>query len=159
MGEEWVSLRGGERGGFACACDLIVAAGWALFRRRFFLRLPFGLDQFVALKAASLAVRRNLRAGAAVLRTELSGISADSGDLIAVTDSSVALRAARGFGVVCAAPSGSQVVLDDSLLSRPLDDPEIERPRKKLWKDGQQVETHNQVSGFRFQVPGSRDRS
>src|SRR5262247_2059255 len=41
--------------------------------------------------------------------------------------------------------------LDDSLLSRPLDDPEIERPRKKLRKDGHQVETHNQMSVFSFQ--------
>src|SRR5262249_19099533 len=39
---------------------------------------------------------------------------------------------------------------DDSLLSRALDDPEIERPREKLRKDGQQVKAHNRwlvVSG------------
>src|SRR5215813_7282825 len=41
--------------------------------------------------------------------------------------------------------------LDDSLLSRPIDNPEIERPRKKLRKDSQQVETHNQFSVFSFQ--------
>ena len=40
--------------------------------------------------------------------------------------------------------------LDDSLLSRPLDDPEIERPAKKLRKDGQQVKTHVQM--FRCQM-------
>ena len=35
------------------------------------------------------------------------------------------------------------IPVDDSLLPRPLDDPEIERPREELWKDGQQVKTHN----------------
>src|SRR5262245_50289010 len=47
--------------------------------------------------------------------------------------------------------------LDDSLLPRPPDDPEIERPRKELRKDGQQVETHNQMSDVRCQMSVKSD--
>ena len=65
---------------------------------------------------ATVESRRQLQAAATVLAGELAAISADAGDLVAATDSSVTLRALRGFGVVCAVSPG-QVVLDDSLLS------------------------------------------
>ena len=50
MGEQWVSLRSGQRGGLALAGDLIVAPGGALVEGGFFFRLPFGFDKFVALE-------------------------------------------------------------------------------------------------------------
>lgn len=80
--------------------------------------LLLAASRLVRSEAAALSVRRNVRAGAAVLRAELSGVSADSGDLLALSDSAVMIRAARGFGVLCAPPSGTRVVLDDSLLSQ-----------------------------------------
>jgi prepilin-type N-terminal cleavage/methylation domain-containing protein len=79
--------------------------------------LLLATSRLVRSEAAALSVRRNVRTGAAVLRAELSAVSADSGDLLAVSDSAVLLRAARGFGALCATPAGSRVVLDDSLLS------------------------------------------
>ena len=68
-------------------------------------------------ESSLLDVRRNVRAAAGVLRAELQGVSADAGDLLAISDSAVTLRAQRGFGVVCAPPGVSSIVLDDSLLS------------------------------------------
>lgn len=68
--------------------------------------------------AASRALRQNLRAAAAVLRAELEADAPGAGDLLAVSDSDVALRAQRLFGVVCAVPGPGLLVLDDSLLSQ-----------------------------------------
>jgi hypothetical protein len=68
-------------------------------------------------ESAALASRRSLQAAAAVLRSELAALSGEAGDLVAVTESTLTLRAMRGFGVVCAAPAGQRIVLDDSLLS------------------------------------------
>jgi hypothetical protein len=44
--------------------------------------------------------------------------------------------------------------LNDPLLPRAFDNSKIERPREEFREDCQQVETHYQVSGFRFQVSG-----
>ncbi|MFI5214259.1 MAG: type II secretion system protein [Gemmatimonadales bacterium] len=67
--------------------------------------------------AASVAVRQNVRAAAALLRAELLGVSVRAGDLLAISDSAVALRATRALGFVCASISGTTVVLGDSLFS------------------------------------------
>lgn len=84
-------------------------------------------------EAAAREVRLNVRAGAAVLRAELQALA--PGDLIEVTDSSLRMRAWRGFGVVCAPPSGSRVVLDDALLSllRAVDPT---RDSARVWVEG-----------------------
>jgi hypothetical protein len=68
-------------------------------------------------ESSALDVRRNVRAVAGVLRAELQGVSAEAGDLLAISDSALTLRAQRGFGVVCAPPGASTIVLDDSLIS------------------------------------------
>lgn len=68
-------------------------------------------------ESSALDVRRNVRTVAGVLRAELQGASAEAGDLLAISDSALTLRAQRGFGVVCAPPGASGIVLDDSLLS------------------------------------------
>jgi len=64
-----------------------------------------------------IALRQNVRAAAAVLRSELQGVSADAGDLVRMSDSALALRATRAFGFVCAPPAPGAVVLDDTTLS------------------------------------------
>ena len=56
MGEQWISLGGGERGGLALARDLIVAAGGALVQGGFCFRLPFGFDEFVAFETAERGI-------------------------------------------------------------------------------------------------------
>ena len=67
-------------------------------------------------EAAKVAVRQNVRAAAALLRAELLGVSARAGDLLAISDSAIALRATRALGFVCAT-SGTTIVLGDSLFS------------------------------------------
>jgi prepilin-type N-terminal cleavage/methylation domain-containing protein len=67
--------------------------------------------------SAALAVQRNVRVAALVLRAELHGLSAAAGDLLAISDSALALRVMRGTGFLCAAPANGAVVLDDSLSS------------------------------------------
>lgn len=68
-------------------------------------------------EAASVAVRQNVRAAAALLRAELLGVSASAGDLLAISDSAIAVRATRALGFVCAGISGATIVLGDSLFS------------------------------------------
>ena len=68
-------------------------------------------------ESATVAVRQNVRAAAAVLRADLLGVSARGGDLLALSDSAFTLRATRGFGFLCASPSGGAVILWDSLFS------------------------------------------
>jgi len=68
-------------------------------------------------ESSALEVRRNLRAATQVLRAEFQSASAEAGDLLAMSDSALTLRAQRGFGIVCALPAASAIVLDDSLLS------------------------------------------
>jgi len=67
--------------------------------------------------SAALAVQRSVRVAAQVLRAELHGLSAAAGDLLAISDSALALRAMRGTMFVCAAPANGAIVLDDSLSS------------------------------------------
>ena len=108
-------MNGGTRGmtlvecaiGMAAAGVITAATGALLLAG---MRLARG-------ESAALASRRSLQAAAAVLRSELSALAAEAGDLVAVTESTLTLRAMRGFGVVCAAPAGQRIVLDDSLLS------------------------------------------
>jgi prepilin-type N-terminal cleavage/methylation domain-containing protein len=88
--------------------SIILAAVWALL-----------LAGWRTARAASAttAVRQGVRAAATVLGEELLGVSAGAGDILAISDSSLALRTTRGMGFLCAGPAGSAVVLSDSLLS------------------------------------------
>lgn len=75
-------------------------------------------SRMVRAESASLDMRRNVRAAGDVLRAELQSASAPAGDLLSLSDSALTLRAQRGFGIVCATPVASSIVLDDSLLSQ-----------------------------------------
>ena len=70
--------------------------------------------RYARFATATRGVRQNLRAGAAVLRAELEPLG--NADLVAVSDSSIVIRALRGFGVVCAPPAANVLLLDDSTL-------------------------------------------
>lgn len=75
-------------------------------------------QRFSRAEAAARGLRQNLRAVSAVLRAELEPLAPEAGDLVRISDSSVTLRAARSWGIVCAVHAASGVVvLDDSLLS------------------------------------------
>lgn len=93
--------------GMAAAGAVTAAAGALLLTG---LRAARGIT-------ATVESRRQLQVAASVLAAELAAISAEAGDLVAASESSVTLRALRGFGVTCAGPVGQRLVLDDSLLS------------------------------------------
>ena len=59
--------------------------------------------RYVARHRARLEARRAVAAVAGVLRAELEGVAFRHGDAIAVSDSSVRIRAGRGGGAVCGA--------------------------------------------------------
>ena len=88
--------------------SVVLAAVWAL------LLAGWRISRAAA---AATATREGVRATATILYGELSGTSAATGDLIAISDSALVLRATRGLGVLCADPVGSSVVLSDSLFS------------------------------------------
>ncbi len=88
--------------------SIVLAAVWALLLAGW---------QTARAAAATTAVRQGVRAAATVLGEELRGVAAGAGDILAISDSAVALRASRGLGFLCAGPTGSAVVLGDSLLS------------------------------------------
>lgn len=93
----------------ALAAVVVAALAGALFRgQRFYGAQPQVLD-----------VRRNLRAIAQTLQEELRGLDPDDGDLIAVSDTAVTLKAGRAFGIVCGPPdmSLSRLTLANARLS------------------------------------------
>jgi prepilin-type N-terminal cleavage/methylation domain-containing protein len=75
-------------------------------------------QRFSRASAATRGLRQNLRAAAAVLRAELASSSPAAGDLHAISDSAVTLRAVRLSGIACAIQPGGRIVLADSLLSQ-----------------------------------------
>jgi hypothetical protein len=89
-------------------CAIALAAGGVLLAALHGLLVA--VDRARRLEAERLDTRRAVRGAAAVLRAELAATSARSGDLLGLTDSTVAIRAARGLGVVCEATAGSLVV-------------------------------------------------
>jgi hypothetical protein len=65
-------------------------------------------------EAAAREVRAALRTAAALLRAELQGLSAPGGDLLAVDDSALTVRAVRGQAFACAQPAPDRVVVGAS---------------------------------------------
>ncbi len=63
-------------------------------------------------EAAAREVRGALRTAAAILRADLQAGSASAGDLLAVDDSALTARVARGHGTVCAQGAPDRLALD-----------------------------------------------
>jgi len=87
---------------------VLLAAAWALL---------LAGSRLAHAASAGAELRRGVRAAELVLRAELAALSAAAGDIAAMSDSTITIRAQRGFGVTCAPPAGTTIVLDDSLLS------------------------------------------
>jgi type II secretory pathway pseudopilin PulG len=63
-----------------------------------------GHQRLFAAEEEILQTQQNVRAAAQILATELRGLDGSDGDLAAMSDTAVTIKAARGFGLVCAAP-------------------------------------------------------
>ncbi len=88
------------------AAAVAVAQGAVARAQRFFRGQPQVLD-----------VQRGIRTAAQVLVAELRGLDPGDGDLVAISDTAVTLKAPRALGVVCAPPDTvtGRVTLADRL--------------------------------------------
>jgi hypothetical protein len=67
--------------------------------------------RFGRAQAQVLEVQQNVRVVAQALSQELRGLDASDGDIVAMSDSSITVKAHRTFGVTCAAPEVAHGVL------------------------------------------------
>jgi prepilin-type N-terminal cleavage/methylation domain-containing protein len=76
-------------------------------------------QRFFRTQAQVLEVQQNVRVVAQVLAQELRGLDAPDGDLVVMSDTAVAFKAPRVFGVICGAPdiARSALVVRNSLTS------------------------------------------
>jgi len=56
-----------------------------------------------------LDVQQNIRAVAQILPGELRGLDPDGGDIIAMSDTAITIKAMRGFSVLCTTPTAADV--------------------------------------------------
>lgn len=56
-----------------------------------------------------LDVQQNIRAVAQILPGELRGLDPDGGDIIAMSDTAITIKAMRGFSIVCKTPTAADV--------------------------------------------------
>lgn len=63
-----------------------------------------GQQRLVSAEEEILQIQQNVRDAAQILATELRGLDGSDGDVAAISDTAVTIKAARGFGIVCAAP-------------------------------------------------------
>ena len=79
----------------------------------------YGAQRFYFAQAQVLDVQQNVRVVAQVLSHELRGLDAADGDLVAMSDSALTLKAPRAFGVTCGVPDTVRgvLVVRDSLTS------------------------------------------
>jgi prepilin-type N-terminal cleavage/methylation domain-containing protein len=69
-----------------------------------------------------LDVQQNIRAVAQILPGELRGLDPDGGDIIAMSDTAITIKAMRGFSIICKTPTAAevtarQVVIRNSMTS------------------------------------------
>lgn len=76
-------------------------------------------QRFYRAQAQTLEVQQNVRVIAQVLAQEMRGLDAADGDIVAMSDTAIAFKAPRTFGVTCAAPDVARgaLVLRNSLTS------------------------------------------
>ena len=62
-------------------------------------------------EAARREARGTVRAAAAILRSELQGVAASAGDLVALDDTALSVRAVRAHGSACTQPAPDRLVV------------------------------------------------
>ena len=92
-----------RRAGFTLV-ELLIAlvVGTAILGAAY--RLLAGNQRFYRAQTQVTEVQQNLRAVGLILPGELREISASGGDIIAMSDTSISIRAMRNFAIVCAVP-------------------------------------------------------
>lgn len=99
-----------RRGVTLAECAVALAAGGLVLAALHVLLLAAARAR--SREEARREARVALRAAAGILRADLQAVSAPAGDLVAVRDSAITVRAFRGHGTVCAQPAPDRLVLD-----------------------------------------------
>jgi prepilin-type N-terminal cleavage/methylation domain-containing protein len=68
-----------------------------------------GNQRFYQAQKQILDVEQNIRAAAQILPGELRGLDPDGGDIIAMSDTAITIKAMRGFSVLCTTPTAADV--------------------------------------------------
>lgn len=78
-----------------------------------------GAQRFYFAQAQVLEVQQNVRVVAQVLQQEIRGLDAGDGDIVAMSDTAITVKAPRVFGVTCAEPDVARgaLVVRNSLTS------------------------------------------
>jgi prepilin-type N-terminal cleavage/methylation domain-containing protein len=79
-------------------------------------------QRFYQVQNQILDVQQNIRAVAQILPGELRGLDPDGGDIIALSDTAITIKAMRGLSVLCATPTAAdvtakQITIRNSLTS------------------------------------------
>jgi hypothetical protein len=100
-----------------------------------------GSQRFYRAQPQILDVQRNVRAVTQFLPAELRGLDAGDGDIVAMSDTAITIKAPRALGIVCGAPevAASRVTVGDGFLSgyRAIDPA---RDSVLLFRDGDTLE-------------------
>lgn len=101
--------------------ELIIAVAMAGIVMGAVYKMLAGNQRFYRAQTQIVEVQQNIRAVTQILPAELRELDAQGGDIYAMSDTSVDIRAMRGIGFVCATPSvgSGQIVLRTSSLSMP----------------------------------------
>lgn len=110
-------MNANSRAGFTLV-ELLIAlvVGAAIMGAAY--RLLAGNQRFYRAQTQVTEVQQNLRAVGLILPGELREISASGGDIIAMSDTSISIRAMRNFAIVCSAPvpATGVVVVRNSMI-------------------------------------------
>jgi len=115
--------------------EMVVALGAAAVILVALHALLLAATRARAREAATREARGTARAAAAILRAELQGTASAAGDLLAVLDTAVAVRAVRAQAPVCAQPAPDRVALDEAHGSW-LRSPDPARDAARILLDG-----------------------
>jgi hypothetical protein len=107
------ALRGG-----ATLVEVLVAAVLAGVVVAALHGVLLGSQRFYRAEPQILDVQRNVRSVAQILPAELRGLDAGDGDIVAMSDTAVTIKAPRALGFLCGTPevSASRVTVGDGLL-------------------------------------------
>lgn len=111
-----MSARPDSRAGFTLV-ELIIAMAMASIVLGAVYKILVNNQRFYRAQSQIVDVQQNVRALAEILPAELRELDAADGDIIAMSDTSLTIKAMRGIASICAAPdvAGGKIVVRNSL--------------------------------------------
>lgn len=97
-----------RRAGFTLV-ELIIAITIAGLVMGSIYKILSGNQRFFQAQAQILDVQQNIRAVAQILPGDLRGLDPSDGDIVAMSDNSITVKASRAFSIVCKTPTAAEV--------------------------------------------------